>query len=226
MLLQLSQTFAQTGDSLRMQNAPKHAVGFSSQHKINLRPFIIPVALTATGIYYTYHTGLIDRYAVRDWRNENYPDFHTHADDYLQFVPAAAVYVLDLTGMKARNDVRTQTIKLLESELIMGILVYSLKNTTSVERPDGSADNSFPSGHTEQAFVSATFLHKEFGKGRPWISIAGYAVATSVGLLRVLNNRHWITDVIAGAGMGMLSVELAYLPLFQPGKKSKHKPAN
>ena len=198
------------------------AVGFTRHNKYNLAPFILPTVLTASGIYYTYHTGLIDRYAVRDWRNEHYPDFQTTADNYLQFAPAAAMYALDLAGIKGRNDVRTQTIKLAEAEVLMTILVRSLKATMNIPRPDSDSDNSFPSGHTAQAFLAATFLHKEFGKGRWWLSTAGYVVAASVGAMRVLNNRHWVTDALGGAGIGMISAELVYLPLFE-GKKAKKK---
>ena len=45
----------------------------------------------------------------------------------------------------------------------------------------------------------------------PWISVGGYVVATTVGVSRILNNRHWISDVLAGAGIGILSVEFGYL---------------
>lgn len=78
-------------------------------------------------------------------------------------------------------------------------------------RPDGSTRNSWPSGHTATAFVSATILHKEYGLTRsPWYSVAGYGIATMTGVMRVLNNRHWVSDVLSGAGIGIFSTELAY----------------
>jgi hypothetical protein len=78
-------------------------------------------------------------------------------------------------------------------------------------RPDGSTANSWPSGHTATSFVGATILHKEYGLTRsPWYSVAGYGVATATGVMRVLNNRHWISDVMSGAGIGILSAELGY----------------
>jgi membrane-associated phospholipid phosphatase len=206
-------------------SAAPAAVGFGAAHRFNLSSFIVPAVLITTGTYYTWHTGLIDRYAVRDWRNAHYSDFHTSADDYLQYAPAVAVYALDAFGVKGRNDVRTQTVRLVCTEVIMTAAVVITKNATGILRPDNSADNSFPSGHTAQAFAAATFLHKEFGKTSPWISIAGYLVAGTVGSLRILNNRHWVTDVIAGAGIGMASAEIAYLPLF-PGKKRHRKIVN
>jgi hypothetical protein len=78
-------------------------------------------------------------------------------------------------------------------------------------RPDGSTANSWPSGHTATAFVGATLLHKEYGLTRsPWWSVAGYGVATATGVMRVLNNRHWISDIMSGAGIGIMSTELGY----------------
>ena len=43
-----------------------------------------------------------------------------------------------------------------------------------------------------------------------WIGVAGYAVAAGTGFFRMYNNRHWLTDVLAGAGIGILSAEIAY----------------
>lgn len=44
----------------------------------------------------------------------------------------------------------------------------------------------------------------------PWYSVAGYTIATATAYSRLLNNRHWISDVLAGAGIGILSTELGY----------------
>jgi membrane-associated phospholipid phosphatase len=40
--------------------------------------------------------------------------------------------------------------------------------------------------------------------------VAGYAVAVGSGVLRMYNNKHWLNDVVAGAGVGILSTRLAY----------------
>jgi len=77
-------------------------------------------------------------------------------------------------------------------------------------RPDSSNRLSFPSGHTAQAFISAEFLRQEYKDISPWIGVAGYAVAVGTGFLRRYNNKHWLNDVIAGAGVGILSTHLSY----------------
>ena len=94
---------------------------------------------------------------------------------------------------------------------IMAGFVNGIKYTASEMRPDGSTANSWPSGHTATSFVGATILHKEYGLTRsPWFSVAGYGVATATGVMRILNNRHWISDVLSGAGIGIMSTELGY----------------
>ncbi len=93
----------------------------------------------------------------------------------------------------------------------MAGLVNGIKYTASEERPDGSTSNSFPSGHTATAFMAATILHKEYGLTRSlWYSVGGYTVATGIAAFRVMNNRHWVSDVLTGAGIGILSTELGY----------------
>ena len=89
--------------------------------------------------------------------------------------------------------------------------VTTLKYTTDQVRPDGSSANSFPSGHTANAFFGATILAKEYADKSVLIAIGGYSVATATGALRILNNRHWASDVLAGAGIGILSGEVAYI---------------
>ena len=96
------------------------------------------------------------------------------------------------------------------SALLMGSVVYSLKQTTHVMRPDGSNDHSFPSGHTATAFMTATMLTKEYGHKSPWVGIGAYAIAATTGLMRMANNKHWLSDVLTGAGIGILSTELGY----------------
>ena len=83
----------------------------------------------------------------------------------------------------------------------MSASVFALKNITKVERPDGSSNNSFPSGHTATAFAGAECMYREYKDQSIWYGIEGYAVATATGLFRMYNDRHWLTDVVAGAGI-------------------------
>lgn len=147
---------------------------------------------------------------IRDYRNRYLPNFKVPYDDYLQYAPAATVFGLKLAGVKGRNNIGRTAISYVTSLAIMGIAVNAIKYTAKVERPDGSKNNSFPSGHTAMAFTNASFLDKEYGLVNPAYSIAGYSAATFTGLGRSLNNRHWLPDILTGAGIGLISTELGY----------------
>jgi membrane-associated phospholipid phosphatase len=111
---------------------------------------------------------------------------------------------------KGEHKFLKSTSLLLQSEALMIAMVYPMKRIINAERPDGGY-HSFPSGHTAQAFVAATFLHKEYGHKSPWYSVAGYTMASAVGMCRMISNRHWASDVLVGAGIGVLSTNLVYL---------------
>ena len=138
-------------------------------------------------------------------------DFKTGIDDYTQFFGPAMVVGLKLGGYEGRSDWPRLLASAGMSYVIMAGLVNGIKYSAKEMRPDGSTANSWPSGHTATAFVGASLLHKEYGLTRsPWWSVAGYGVATATGVMRVLNNRHWISDVMSGAGIGIMSTELGY----------------
>ncbi len=134
-----------------------------------------------------------------------------HVDDYLQYAPAALMIGLKTAGIESRSSWGRMLTSDAISVAVMALATNSLKSVTNVHRPDSGADNSFPSGHTATAFMTATMLHKEYGAVSKWYSIGGYTAATATGLMRVVNNRHWISDVMAGAGVGIISTQLGYM---------------
>ena len=148
-------------------------------------------------------------------------NFKTGIDDYTQFFGPAMTVGLKLGGYEGRSDWPRLLASAGLSYAIMAGFVNGIKYTAKEMRPDGSTANSWPSGHTATSFVGATILHKEYGLTRsPWFSVAGYGVAAATGVMRVLNNRHWVSDVMSGAGIGIMSTELGYAigDLFFKGK--------
>lgn len=145
-------------------------------------------------------------------RNEiaEHIDTRLTIDDFSQYCPFLVVYALNAIGVKGKNNFKDRTIILGTAYLIMGGTVNILKSTGNVERPDGTSKNSFPSGHTATAFMGAEFLYQEYKDVSIWYGISGYLVATGTGLFRMYNDRHWLTDVAAGAGIGILSTKIAY----------------
>jgi len=190
------------------QYVDTRTVDFS--HKLS-RAFAVPMLFVGAGLYATTDNEWLNRYEVKEERDEWLPRFSNHIDNYLQFAPIVGVYGLNLAGIKGKSDFANRTALLIKSELIVGLLTYSLKTITAVPRPDTRSPTSMPSGHTAQAFAAATFMAREYGNRSIWYSIGAYSVAAGVGTLRVLNNRHWLSDVLVGAGVGILSTNLAYL---------------
>ena len=138
-------------------------------------------------------------------------NFKTGIDDYTQYFGPAMTLGLKICGVEGRSDWGRFLASAAMSYGIMAGFVNGIKYTAKEMRPDGSQANSWPSGHTATSFVGATILHKEYGLTvSPWYSIAGYGVATATGVMRVLNNRHWVSDVLSGAGIGIMSTEIAY----------------
>ena len=151
------------------------------------------------------------RQNTKDNKHTLITDFKTGIDDYSQFFGPVMTTGLKIAGVEGRSDWGRYLASTAMSYAIMGGFVNGIKYTAKEMRPDGSTANSWPSGHTATAFVGATILHKEYGMTRsPWYSVAGYGVATATGVMRVLNNRHWVSDVLSGAGIGIMSTELAY----------------
>ncbi len=150
-------------------------------------------------------------YASEHARARLITNFHNETDNYIQFAPAVIAAGLNFAGVEGRSDHLRFLTSSAMAYTIMAAIVNPIKHTAKELRPDGTSRNSWPSGHTATAFVSATILHKEYGLTRsPWYSVAGYAMATATGVMRVLNNRHWVSDVLSGAGIGIVSTELAY----------------
>lgn len=187
------------------------------------RAVTAPLLLTAAGLYAKTDNDWLSNEEMHEERNEYIPRYHHRIDDYLQFAPIAAVYGLDVIGVKAKTDFANRTAILIKTEIILAAITFPLKKFTAVPRPDTGTPNSFPSGHTAQAFAAATFMSKEYGHISPWYSIGAYSVATTVGAMRMMNNRHWLSDVFVGAGVGILSTNLAYLTHQYKWGKNKSK---
>jgi hypothetical protein len=189
-------------DSLEITN--------KTSKKLNYKPLIIPAALMSYGIIGIESDALKSfNLEIKEEVDENIDKKFT-IDDFSMYAPVVAVYALNFSGIKGKNNLRDRSIIFGTSYLIMGTTVYALKNITKIERPDKSNFYSFPSGHTATAFAGAEFLWQEYKDVSIWYGISGYVVATGTGFFRMYNNKHWLTDVAMGAGIGILSTKIAY----------------
>lgn len=133
------------------------------------------------------------------------------ADNVLQYLPAAGVYAFKFLGMPSAHSYGGISLRLATTYASVAALTLSGKYLlVHRDRPDGSASNSFPSGHTATAFAGAEVLRLEYRQSSPLPAILGYTAATLTGALRIYNNRHWLSDVLAGAGIGILSAQFSY----------------
>ncbi|MBT1684963.1 phosphatase PAP2 family protein [Dawidia soli] len=107
--------------------------------------------LTALSLFSFTDNETFDREEFKEARDEVTPAFRHHADNYLQYAPIAAVYGLNLAGIKSRNDLANRTALIIKSELLVAAITFPLKKITAVPRPDTDERNSFPSGHTATA---------------------------------------------------------------------------
>ena len=150
----------------------------------------------------------IDR-DIYELRHTVMPDFHYYYDDFTQYAPAAVMLGMKVCGYESRTKWGGMLVSEAFSVGIMTATVKGIKYIVNRQRPFGG-DHSFPSGHTATSFMTATMLHKEYGWRSPWFSIGGYTVAALTGVSRIMNNAHWMSDVVAGAAIGVGSVHLGY----------------
>ena len=175
------------------------------------RACIVPAILIGYGASTINGNGLYSSYDVHNDVRHVFGSYRNHIDDFLQWAPYLEIPAVLLAGVETRNDRVNLGLVILKSEAIMLGSVYIVKTLTHVARPDGSDNLSFPSGHTAQAFLAASIVHTEFRDKSQWYGIGAYTLATSVAAFRMINDKHWESDVIAGAGFGILSAHLAYL---------------
>lgn len=187
-----------------------HPTKDSIQLKFSPKQLILPAVLMTYGIVAIESDYLkLINVELRDELRESIDEKIT-IDDFSQYAPMASVYVLNNIGIEGKNNLKDRSIIMATSYALMAGTTLGLKSWTKIERPDGSSNNSFPSGHTATAFAGAEFLWQEYKDVNIWYGISGYAVATGTGLFRIYNGRHWLSDVAMGAGIGILSTKAAY----------------
>ena len=191
-------------------------------HKKLLPKTFLPLTFIVAGSLYSSSQSEIN--VQRDIRNRVGNDYHNGADDYIQYIPFAQVYIGDIVGLDAKNHWFDQTKNMAISSVATGIVVHSFKRIIGKKRPDGSSNHAFPSGHTSNSFVGAAVLFNEFKDSSPLYAYSGFLISTTTGGLRVVNNRHWISDVVVGAGIGVFMTTLVYhfepLKNWNPFKKN------
>jgi membrane-associated phospholipid phosphatase len=173
-----------------------------------LQKSIVPAGLIASGILLSdskFEIELNRETRTRIGNSFNYP-----IDEYTRFAPIAQMYIADLAGVKAKNHWFDQTKNMALSIIITDIITNTMKRHIYKVRPNGANAKAFPSGHSSLTFTTAAVLYEEFGETSPLLAYSGYGFAAMTGSFRLLNNKHYISDVLAGAGIGILVAKLVY----------------
>ncbi len=170
---------------------------------------VVPITLIASGILLS--TTDFEKSLQKDIRGYAGDEFYLAIDDYTRYAPILEMYGADIFGVPSKNHWFDQTKNLVLSSLLANVTTTILKKEVPKRRPDNSSElNSFPSGHTSMAFVSATVLYEEFKDTSPILAHSGYLFAVTTAGLRMLNNKHYFSDVLVGAGIGTLATQLVY----------------
>jgi hypothetical protein len=196
----------------------------NTQKKSFFKKVILPTSLIISGALITEKA--LEISFQNDIRKGVGKGFSTSLDDYFRYAPMVELAIANTIGLKSKNHWFDQAKNLFIINATSFVIVRSLKSMVKRPRPNNQyIYNSFPSGHTTLAFSNATLLYYEYIDYHPFFAYSGYAFATATGAIRVLNDRHWVGDVLVGAGIGMLITHLVYhfepLKNWNPFLKSK-----
>ncbi|MFK6999510.1 phosphatase PAP2 family protein [Flavobacterium oreochromis] len=208
-------SFAQVTDTIQQKKA-------NNQDTFRIKKMIIPTTLIASGVILRNPAW---RDQLLDFKNRLFGEsFSTKVDDYIQYVPIVQTLAGKSIGIESKHGYKQMITNQIVSNLISAALVHGLKNSVGDLRPDGSARNSFPSGHASTAFTNAMIQYLEYKDSNTLYAASGFLFATATGILRVANTRHWPGDVAAGAGIGMASAIIVhYWSPFRWDERKKDK---
>lgn len=188
-------------DSLSVSNCSRE------NYKFEWRQTILPASLIGIGAVALVPSFIRNgsrslTYKVIDMRGDHK---RLEFDNYIQYLPVACSLTLGCAGIKSRHPLRDRTLIVATSYATLAVLTNIPKLCIDEGRPEFTSHNSFPSGHTATAFMGAELIRIEYGG---LYGIGAYTIAAGVGIMRMYNGRHWLHDVVAGAGVGILSARI------------------
>ena len=171
-------------------------------NSFRVKSVVLPTIMIVSG-------GILSYTNFRKWPTEKLQyvnnGHRTDCDNYIQFTPHLIYTIGGELGLASKSSLVKRSMSLVNSSVLSFGVSRLIKHYTWEDRPGNSGTNSFPSGHTATAFTGAELARWEYGAT---VGIVSYCLASMVGILRLSNNKHWINDVIAGAGIGILSARI------------------
>lgn len=188
-------------------------------HRRSCLDFVAPTLTLGLGTSWLFSRNVreLDILTNKQWKGSNHTDFHI--EDYLQYSPTALLLLPDQVGINYLHPYHQRFIYTLGTISLSIGVTHAIKALQLRQRPDKSNSKSFPSGHTSFAFATADLVYMETRHNTKWIGICVYTAATMVGFLRIRHEKHWLTDVVAGAGIGIITNRTSFYLL---KKMKKH----
>lgn len=181
--------------------------GVNENYRLEWKSAILPVSLIGIGTV-ALAPGFIrdsSRDITDDIINIRGDNRRLEFDNHIQYLPVASALLLGCTGIRSKHSFRDRAFIVATSYATLAVLTNVPKFCIDEKRPEFAGHNSFPSGHTATAFMGAELVRMEYGG---WYGIGAYTIAAGVGFMRMYNGRHWLHDVVAGAGAGILSARV------------------
>lgn len=166
---------------------------------------IAPAVLGGSGlaVHFLGHESIelpLRNYIWHDLRREGTVKA-VNIDDYLRFVPVTAYLGLGLVGVKSQHAFVDRSLEAAIAYFLSMGSGFVAKKIFSTVRPDASGNDSFPSGHAIIAFTGAGLVGMDYGWG--W-GAGAYGFSVLVSASRIYADKHWLGDILAGAGLGIL----------------------
>ena len=213
----LSFTLQGQQDSLRNKHNKKT--------RFEYKAYIVPSVFIGSGLFINTTKSRFSKQNLQQSIQRKYAT-QTKVDNYLPFIPIAQMYGGKMMGLQSKNNYFNQTKNLFFAQLFTSIITHGLKRATNLTRPNG-AKYTFPSGHTSFSFSSASVLFYEYKETNLAYASSGFLSSGATGLLRLSNNKHWVPDVLVGAGIAILVTHLVYhfepLKNWNPFEKRKQR---
>ena len=194
--------------STRISYGQKDSIYTSNHDKNFLKENTIPLSLITVGSLIS--TSRFEKNFQKNVRNLVGNQFNSQLDNYTRYVPIVEIVVADALGVRSKNHWFDQAKNWTISWFLTDQITFKLKKWIRKSRPDNFDKFSFPSGHTSFAFMNAEVLYNEFKDSSPFLAYSGYAFASATGGLRIMNNAHFLSDVLVASGIGILVTKIVY----------------
>jgi len=172
-------------------NLGRSAIGVF--HADNIVPFLVGGGAAATASFFDQdvRTSVV----TSDWGSA----FETGAGPVWSSLFVAGMFTAGRLSDGPRF--RAMTYDMLDAAIVNFAYTEVIKVAVGRERPNGEDNQSFPSGHTSNAFALAAVAERHYG----WkLGVPAYLLAGVVGASRIQQDKHYLSDVVAGATLGYI----------------------